>query len=188
MKENFASLSNTMKIVRQEVQSAPADTRLLGQLQQLTESERGKGEKLDKISDKQEESDRKRDEKLDKISQQLASMIATSTNGGQSVVNAYKIDALEQKVLSLENKNQELRLNMETCKAENGKAIAKMDTRFEPLEEFHTDAKARFAALQQKVGDAPTQDQISAIQQQIDNQSDQPSVGSIVFHCHRTSR
>ena len=74
-----------------------------------------------------------------------------------------------------------------TCKAENGKAIAKMDTRFEPLEEFHTDAKARFAALQQKAEDAPTQDQISAIQQQIDNQSDQPSVGSIVFHCYRTS-
>ena len=74
-----------MTILRKDIQSAPSDTLLLGRLQQLEESERGKDEKLDQlnnqlkrqdeklnqISNRQEEADTTRDEKVAKISAQL---------------------------------------------------------------------------------------------------------------------
>ena len=74
MTENFNSISNTVNIVRKEIRSAPADTRVLGRLQQLEDSVRGRDEKLDEISQHlvgQEETNTKMHEKLEKISEQL---------------------------------------------------------------------------------------------------------------------
>ena len=66
--ENFEAIVETLKM------GAPADTRLIARLEQLEESARSNGEKLEKIKgrlDSQEEVLRTNGEKLDKISERL---------------------------------------------------------------------------------------------------------------------
>ena len=117
-------------IVKTVKQGAPADTQLLGRIEEISErqvaSDRANSEKLDKIrerqeafdranSERQESSDRANSEKLDKINQQLATLMETCRcTNGQSVTSTNEIAALNKKI-------QELQLKFEQSEAKNNK-------------------------------------------------------------------
>ena len=145
-------------IVKTVKQGAPADTQLLGRIQE--------------ISERQVASDRANSEKLDKINQQLATLMETCRcTNGQSVTSTNEIAALNQKIQELQlkfeqseaknNKKSDLtteRLDkvsitmMETMKIVSVDNVAKMDaleSRIQPLEEFETKGKEQINEMKQ---------------------------------------
>ena len=161
-------------IVKTVKQGAPADTQLLG--------------RIEEISERQVASDRANSEKLDKINQQLATLMETCRcTNGQSVTSTNEIAALNQKIQELQlkfeqseaknNKKSDLtteRLDkvsitmMETMKIVSVDNVAKMDaleSRIQPLEEFETKGKEQISEIKQDIVELEAFD--NAIQQDI---------------------
>ena len=161
-------------IVKTVKQGAPADTQLLG--------------RIEEISERQVASDRANSEKLDKINQQLATLMETCRcTNGQSVTSTKEIDALNNKIQELQlkfeqseaknNKKSDLtteRLDkvsitmMETMKIVSVDNVAKMDaleSRIQPLEEFETKGKEQISEMKQDIVELEAFD--NAIQQDI---------------------
>ena len=165
--EKFEAMAKTIK------QGAPADTRVLGRLEQLEESERNK------------------DEKLAKMSQQLATLMNTCTcRNGQSFTPTDDFDSFQEKVRRLEQKLDDYQMQsniksvlnterldkvstkMELLSVDSTAKLGALENRIQPLEEFESKGKEQMDEMKQSIValeavDTKGKEQFSAIQQDI---------------------
>ena len=151
-------------IVKTVKQGAPADTQLLGRIEEISERQVASDRAN---SERQETSDRANSEKLDKINQQLATLMETCRcTNGQSVTSTNEIAALNQKIQELqlkfeqsEVKNNELQLKFEQSEAKNNKksdlTTERLDkvsiTMMETMKIVSVDNVAKMDALESRI-------------------------------------
>ena len=104
---NFGTIAESFKAVKDDIQSyqgVPADTRLLGRLEQVEESERGNRELLEKISN------------------QMASLLFACPSGHHPATANSEV-SLVQRVEALETKNEELQRKIQDVRNEERKKV-----------------------------------------------------------------